>query len=61
MDRLTEPDGDYCRDECGQANIRKCLKAGNPYYNAKCSDRLRRHENTGFSPEEPRNKELKPL
>lgn len=46
MDRLTEPNGDYCRDECGHTNTRKCLKAGNPCCNAECYDRLRRHENT---------------
>lgn len=51
MERLTEPDGDYCRDECGQVNTCKRLKAGNPCYNAKCYDRLRRYENTGFPPE----------
>ena len=59
MDRLTIPDGDYCRDVCGNANTCRRLKEGK----TMCSEvaryrRLREYEDTGLSPEELRKKEM---
>lgn len=43
MDRLTTPDGDYCRDECGQAGTCKRLECARVMGNMslRCKDALR--------------------
>lgn len=53
MPRLTEPEGDYCRDVCRCKRTCQRLQRGQH----RCSDadryeRLREYENTGLSPEE---------
>lgn len=60
MARLTQAEGDYCRDVCGCANICKRLKEGfAPCKDALRYERLRRYENTGWEPEEIMGKEEK--
>lgn len=43
MDRLTTPDGDYCRDECGMANSCKRLRDARLLndLSRRCDDALR--------------------
>ncbi len=43
--RLTERDGDYCKDICGQAKTCKRLKAGDICDDARRYARLREFEN----------------
>jgi len=57
MDRLTKPNGDYCRDVCGQANTCERLEYAKRHPGTRCQDakryeRLRQYENTGLTPDE---------
>lgn len=47
VDRLTKPDGDYCRDICGQARFCVRYHRGDICFNSRCYERLRIYENTG--------------
>lgn len=48
MDRLTTPDGNYCRDMCGMENTCKRLKRGERICrNALIYERLQKYENGG--------------
>lgn len=52
MTRLTKPDGDYCREECGFYKSCARRKKGDLCRVALHYDRLRLYENTGWEPEE---------
>lgn len=48
LERLTTPDGNYCRDMCGMANTCKRLKEGKQRCtNALLYERLQYYENGG--------------